>query len=92
MKRTCIYVEDLVYYHVIEFYLKKLLYSQRGGLLNVFIWTATILSYRGYGLISYTVEKVNPNIDYNLNRNKLLEYFPLKKFNEHTFICANMDF
>jgi hypothetical protein len=65
MKGTCIYVEDLVYYHVVEFYLKKLLYSQRGGLLNVFIWTVTIHSYRGYGLISYIVEKVNPNIDYN---------------------------
>jgi hypothetical protein len=31
MKGTCIYVEDLVYYDVVEFYLKKLLYSQRGG-------------------------------------------------------------
>jgi hypothetical protein len=66
MKGTCIYVEDLVYYHVVEFYLKKLLYSQRGGLLNLFIWTVTILSYRGYGLMFYIVEKVNPNIDYNL--------------------------
>jgi hypothetical protein len=65
MKGTCIYVEDLVYYHVVEFYLKKILYSQRGGLLNLFIWTVPILSYRGYGLMSYIVEKVNPNIDYN---------------------------
>ena len=30
MKGTCIYVEDLVYYDVVEFYLKKLLYCQRG--------------------------------------------------------------
>jgi hypothetical protein len=65
MKRACIYVEYLVYYHVVEFCLKKLLYSKRGGLLNVFIWTVTVLSYRGYGLMSYIVEKVNPNFDYN---------------------------
>ena len=65
MKGTCIYVEDLINYHVVEFYLEKLLYSQRGGLLNVFIWIVTFHNYRGYGLISYIVEKVNPNIDYN---------------------------
>jgi hypothetical protein len=65
MKWTCIYVEDLVYYHVVEFSLKKLLYSQRGGTLNLFIWIVLVLSYIGYGLMSYIVEKVNPNIDYN---------------------------
>ena len=42
------------------------LYSQRGGLLNLFIGTVPVLSYRGYGLVFYIVEKVNSNIDYNL--------------------------
>ena len=44
----------------------NLLYSQRGGLLNLFIRTVPVLSYRGYGLVFYIVEKVNSNIDYNL--------------------------
>jgi hypothetical protein len=73
MKRTCIYVEDLVNYHVVEFYLKIILYSQRGGLLNLFIWTVPILSYRGNGLMSYIVEKGTPILITLLNRDKLLE-------------------
>jgi hypothetical protein len=30
MKGTCIYVEDLVYYHVVDFYLKKIIVFSKG--------------------------------------------------------------